>query len=225
MVTGCRLGKRALKFRDWGKMAATFVDLASGRGIRIVALEDSRELAASSIRTSRPKAGSRCWPIANSPTRSFSASSGCGSPSIRRTARLQGRARACPRCGEGVNFGRFAVVDGERLCLPARSRNCATGSRTIRSREPPTPSVPHFCLKTYRCPVLLKSSKARKHERQAKRQSATKIRGRLDRHWNTILLFRSLRRAAGRASYVRAGKPLSSSGDTRNLVKSGVGKL
>ena len=45
LVTGCRLGKRALKFRDWGKMAATFVDLVSGRAIRIVALEDSRELA------------------------------------------------------------------------------------------------------------------------------------------------------------------------------------
>ena len=29
VVTGCRLGKRAIKFRDWGKMAATFVDLAS----------------------------------------------------------------------------------------------------------------------------------------------------------------------------------------------------
>ena len=28
VVTGCRLGKRALKFRDWGKMAATFVDLS-----------------------------------------------------------------------------------------------------------------------------------------------------------------------------------------------------
>src|SRR5208282_3572464 len=46
LVTGCRLGKRALKFRDWGKMAATFVDLASGRGLRVVALEDTRELAA-----------------------------------------------------------------------------------------------------------------------------------------------------------------------------------
>src|SRR5208283_1622504 len=29
LVTGCRLGKRALKFRDWGKMAATFVDLGT----------------------------------------------------------------------------------------------------------------------------------------------------------------------------------------------------
>ena len=32
VVTGCRLGKRALKFRDWGKMAATFVDLAPSSG-------------------------------------------------------------------------------------------------------------------------------------------------------------------------------------------------
>src|ERR1700738_4976672 len=29
VVTGCRLGKRAIKFRDWGKMAATFVDLST----------------------------------------------------------------------------------------------------------------------------------------------------------------------------------------------------
>ena len=37
VVTGCRLGKRALKFRDSGKMAATFVDLETHRAIRIAA--------------------------------------------------------------------------------------------------------------------------------------------------------------------------------------------
>src|ERR1700683_2908626 len=42
LVTGCRLGKRALKFFDWGKMAATFVDLASGRAIRISARDSSK---------------------------------------------------------------------------------------------------------------------------------------------------------------------------------------
>ncbi len=45
VVTGCRLGKRALKFRDWGKMAATFVDLASDRAIRIAARESSKQRA------------------------------------------------------------------------------------------------------------------------------------------------------------------------------------
>ena len=55
VVTGCRLGKRALKFRDWGKMAATFVDLnaplapvddmAAYKAIRIAALESSKQRA------------------------------------------------------------------------------------------------------------------------------------------------------------------------------------
>jgi formylmethanofuran dehydrogenase subunit E len=45
VVTGCRLGKRALKFRDWGKVAATFVDVGSGKAIRIAAKESSKNLA------------------------------------------------------------------------------------------------------------------------------------------------------------------------------------
>lgn len=45
VVTGCRLGKRALKFRDWGKMAATFVDVESGKAVRIAAKESSKQKA------------------------------------------------------------------------------------------------------------------------------------------------------------------------------------
>src|SRR5437764_3261530 len=45
VVTGCRLGKRALKFKDWGKMAATFVDLESGRAVRVSARESSKAAA------------------------------------------------------------------------------------------------------------------------------------------------------------------------------------
>src|SRR5271169_2237827 len=45
VVTGCRLGKRALKFRDWGKVAATFVDLSTDRAVRICARESSKALA------------------------------------------------------------------------------------------------------------------------------------------------------------------------------------
>src|SRR5580704_7547377 len=45
LVAGCRLGKRALKFFDWGKVAATFVDLQSGRAVRIAAREDSKKRA------------------------------------------------------------------------------------------------------------------------------------------------------------------------------------
>src|SRR5258708_5413022 len=47
VVTGCRLGKRALKFRDWGKMAATFIDLESGKAVRVAARESAKALAKS----------------------------------------------------------------------------------------------------------------------------------------------------------------------------------
>src|SRR5580704_8619813 len=45
VVTGCRLGKRALKFRDFGKVAATFCDLREGRSVRILARESAKERA------------------------------------------------------------------------------------------------------------------------------------------------------------------------------------
>src|SRR6202046_1083656 len=45
VVTGCRLGKRALKFRDWDKVAATFVDVNNGKAIRVAAKESSKALA------------------------------------------------------------------------------------------------------------------------------------------------------------------------------------
>ena len=44
-VTGCRLGKRTLKHVDYGKQAATFVDTGTGRAVRVVIREDSRERA------------------------------------------------------------------------------------------------------------------------------------------------------------------------------------
>src|SRR5215813_8584134 len=45
VVTGCRLGKRALKFRDFGKAAATFCDLQENRAVRLAARESAKERA------------------------------------------------------------------------------------------------------------------------------------------------------------------------------------
>ena len=44
-VTGCSLGHRTMKFMDYGKMAATYMNLKTGKAIRIVAREESREKA------------------------------------------------------------------------------------------------------------------------------------------------------------------------------------
>lgn len=43
-VTGVRLGRRSLKFVDNGIMAATFVNLETGKAFRIVSTEKAREL-------------------------------------------------------------------------------------------------------------------------------------------------------------------------------------
>jgi formylmethanofuran dehydrogenase subunit E len=48
-VTGARLGRRSLKFVDNGIMAATFVNLDTGKAVRIVSKESARILAASKI--------------------------------------------------------------------------------------------------------------------------------------------------------------------------------
>ena len=42
-VTGCSLGKRSLKWLDYGIMAATFVNLKTNKAVRITALEEARE--------------------------------------------------------------------------------------------------------------------------------------------------------------------------------------
>jgi len=44
-VTGCSLGHRTMKFMDYGKMAATFLNLETNKAVRVIAREDSREKA------------------------------------------------------------------------------------------------------------------------------------------------------------------------------------
>jgi formylmethanofuran dehydrogenase subunit E len=45
-VTNVKLGRRSLKFADYGIMAATFVNLGTDRAFRIISTEESRDLAA-----------------------------------------------------------------------------------------------------------------------------------------------------------------------------------
>ena len=122
VVTECRLGKRALKFRDWGKMAATFVDLGikdvhEGRAIRIAAKESSKALA----RAMHPEVESKNqqqmlayrempeadlftkqWVKVVLPAEEFPG--------------YKGERIVCAECGEGINFRREVVRDGRVLC-------------------------------------------------------------------------------------------------------------
>ncbi len=44
-VTGCSLGRRTMKFMDYGKMAATFLNIKTGKAVRVIAKEESRQIA------------------------------------------------------------------------------------------------------------------------------------------------------------------------------------
>jgi formylmethanofuran dehydrogenase subunit E len=118
LVTGCRLGKRSLKFRDWGKMAATFVDLASNRAIRIAALDSSRALAQQLHPSSDSESKKQMQAYRELENMDlFSEQWVRVSLSPEDLPGHKNQRIACSRCGEGISFGRFAVVEGEQLCL------------------------------------------------------------------------------------------------------------
>ncbi len=118
MVTGCRLGKRTLKFRDWGKMAATFVDLAADRGVRIVALEGSRDLARELFPHIESKSQQQMQAYRELPdVQLFRVEKVRVHVDPAELPGYKAERVICERCGEGVNFGRFEEVDGQRLCL------------------------------------------------------------------------------------------------------------
>jgi formylmethanofuran dehydrogenase subunit E len=122
VVTGCRLGKRALKFRDWGKMAATFVDLASDRAIRISAKESSKALARQMYPDIENKNQQQMRAY-----RELNDSDLFEEQWVRVTIEpkefpgFKGERIACDLCGEGINYDRFIRRNGQTLCL-----SCAT---------------------------------------------------------------------------------------------------
>jgi formylmethanofuran dehydrogenase subunit E len=123
LVTGCRLGKRALKFRDWGKMAATFVNLETGRALRVIALENSRELAQERYPQIESKGQQQMMAYRElSDEELFREQWVTVELAPREMPGYKGARVACAECGEGVNFDRFVErtgLDGEveRLCL------------------------------------------------------------------------------------------------------------
>jgi len=117
VVTGCRLGKRALKFRDWGKVAATFVDLSTSKAIRVAAKESSKTLA----RQMHPE-------IENKNQQQMLAYREMSDDDLfamqcvkvelppEEFPGYKGDRAVCEICGEGINFRREVRREGKVLC-------------------------------------------------------------------------------------------------------------
>jgi len=118
VVTGCRLGKRALKFRDWGKMAATFVDLATGRAVRIVARESSKQRARELFPDLADKNQQQMQAYRQlDDAELFSEQWVEVALGPREMPGYKGERVACAVCGEGINYDRFVEREGAVLCL------------------------------------------------------------------------------------------------------------
>lgn len=117
-VTGVRLGKRSLKYVDYGKVAATFLNTETKRAVRIVALESSRALA-----------DERYSDIGDKRTRQFRAYSEATDDELFKTELVSVELRdfdapgsprsrvMCAVCEEGINDGRQVVdANGDTIC-------------------------------------------------------------------------------------------------------------
>jgi formylmethanofuran dehydrogenase subunit E len=117
VVTGCRLGKRALKFRDWGKVAATFVDLANDRAVRIAARESSKTLARQMHPEIESKNQQQMLAYREMPNDDlFDVQWVKVTLPPEEMPGYKGERIACSRCGEGINFRREVRSGEEILC-------------------------------------------------------------------------------------------------------------
>jgi formylmethanofuran dehydrogenase subunit E len=117
VVTGCRLGKRALKFRDWGKMAATFVDLQTGKAIRIAARESSKDRARELYPEIENKNHQQMHAYREMPDADLFTEQWVTAPVAPREMPGYKSGRiVCAECGEGINYDRQAMRDGRTLC-------------------------------------------------------------------------------------------------------------
>ena len=127
-VTGCSLGKRSLKFLDYGKMAATFLNLESRRAVRVLALDEARSLigAYAGENTEPRDAAKRAYAVM--PEESLFRTQAVTVPVAEEDLPgARGNRVVCARCGEGINFRREVRRNGRVLCIP-----CAEGSDPFR---------------------------------------------------------------------------------------------
>jgi len=117
IVTGCRLGKRALKFRDFGKVAATFCDLRDERAVRLAARESAKERARElypaianrnqqQMRAYREMPDEELFDLQWVRVRIGPEDlPGYKAPRV-----------VCAQCGEGISFRRELILHGRTIC-------------------------------------------------------------------------------------------------------------
>lgn len=128
-VTGVRLGKRTLKYFDYGKVAATFYNTETEQAVRVAALDGSREAA------------DRLLPsIENRRERQLLAYQMMKPEDLFKMEFVHvryhqmdapGRTLSrviCSSCGEGINDGREILINADDM----RCRSCVEGGYYVK---------------------------------------------------------------------------------------------
>jgi len=131
-VTGVRLGRRSLKFMDYGIMAATFLNLESRAAYRIVSTEEARDLAAQYAPEIEGKSEQQLAAYKRMPD--------CVLFKVQAvTVRLDEcdlpgpthKKITCSNCGQVVRDSREVLVDGQVLCKPCTDQAYFTDAREV----------------------------------------------------------------------------------------------
>lgn len=136
-VTGVKLGRRSLKFVDYGIMAATFLNLETGRAYRVISTEESRALApfyAPEIGEKRKQQLEAYKRMPDSvlfrvqEVEMALSELDLPGPTHRKVV--------CSGCGQVVRDGREVVIDHRSFCKP-----CAEGAYFRNAREVSWPEM------------------------------------------------------------------------------------
>lgn len=118
-VTGVKLGRRSLKFMDYGIMAATFLNLETGQAYRVLSTEEARDLAAAYAPEIGGKSVQQLEAYRRMPDSVLFkvqqvkvALNEFDLPGPTR------RKVVCRRCGQVIRDGREVVRDGQMICRP-----------------------------------------------------------------------------------------------------------
>jgi formylmethanofuran dehydrogenase subunit E len=130
-ATGVKLGRRSLKFTDYGIMAATFVNVETGEAFRVLSTEEARNLVQLYAPGIRGKAGQQLEAYRRMPDSVLFRVQQVRVPV--KDCDLPGPTRykvICSRCGQVVRDRREVLVNGEVLCKP-----CAHGAYFKEAKE------------------------------------------------------------------------------------------
>ena len=123
-VTGAKLGRRSLKFVDYGIMAATFVNLETNKAFRVISTEEARDLACQYVPDISEKYKQQLEAYKRMPDSVLFRVQQV--EVVLSEFDLPGPTRrkvSCSRCGQVVRDHREIVQNGDALCKP-----CAHGA-------------------------------------------------------------------------------------------------